>query len=206
MRVSRRAALALAPLLAAPAARAQSAAPPLPGERAIGRADAPVTVIEFHSMTCGNCARFHNEIFPRIKAEFIDTGLVRFVLRDFPLDRTALDAAALVHCAGPERFEPLVALIYAQKENWAHSPDPRAALRRFGGLAGLSPEQADACWADPAFTRPILEMRVAADREHGINATPSFLIAGRVHRGVLSFEQFSALVRPLLPPGGRQRS
>lgn len=199
--LSRRAALALAPALAAAPALAQPAA--LPGERAIGRADAPVTVVEFHSLTCGNCARFHNDIFPRIKAEFIEPGLVRFLLRDFPLDRVALEAAAMIHCAGPERFEPLVTLVYAQKENWAHSPDPRAALRRFAALAGVAGERVEACWADPAFLRPILEMRQAAEREHGVNATPSFLINGRLHRGVLSFEQFSALVRPLLPPRAR---
>lgn len=186
------AALALIPLVPA---RAQA----LPGERAIGRADAPVTVVEYHSLTCGNCARFHNEIFPRIKAEFIETGLVRFLLRDFPLDRVALDAAVMLHCAGPERFEPLLGLVYAQKENWAHAPEPRAMLRRYAGLAGLGGPQLEACWADPAFARAVVQMRLEGERDHGVNATPSFLIGGRLHRGVLTFEQFAALVRPLLP-------
>lgn len=175
-----------------------------PGERSIGRADAPVTVVEFHSLTCGNCARFHNDIFPRIKAEFVDTGLLRFVLRDFPLDRVALEAAVMIHCAGPERFEPLVALVYAQKEAWAHSPDPRAALRRYAGLAGLGAAALEACWSDPAFARAVLQMRLDAEREHGVNATPSFLIGGRLHRGVLTFEQFAQLVRPLLPADRRR--
>lgn len=177
--------------------------PPQPAERAIGRADAPVTVIEFHSLTCGNCARFHNDIFPRIKAEFIETGLVRFLLRDFPLDRAALDAAVMVHCAGPDRFAPLLSLVYAQKEDWAHAPEPRAILRRYAGLAALAAPQLDACWSDPAFARAVLQMRLDGEREHGVNATPSFLIGGRLHRGVLTFEQFAALVRPLLPAGRR---
>jgi protein-disulfide isomerase len=185
-------------------ARAQTSAPPLPGERSIGRPDAPVTVIEFHSLTCGNCARFHNDIFPRIKAEFVDTGLVRFVLRDFPLDRVALEAAVMIHCAGPERFEPLVSLVYAQKEAWAHSPDPRAALRRYAGLAGLGASALEACWSDPAFARAVVQMRLDAEREHGVSATPSFLIGGRLHRGVLTFEQFAQLVRPLLPADRRR--
>lgn len=193
----RRAALLGTPLLLAAPALGQDR--PMPGERAIGRADAPVTVVEFHSMTCGNCARFHNDIFPRIKAEFIEPGLVRFVLRDFPLDRVALEAAAMVHCAGPERFEALVTLVYQQKEAWAHAAQPRDHLRRFGQLAGVPAERLEACWSDPAFLRPILEMRLAAEREHGVNATPSFLINGRLHRGVLTFEQFSTLVLPLLP-------
>lgn len=186
---------------ASPPATAQ---PAPPGERTIGRADAPVTVVEFHSLTCGNCARFHNDIFPRIKAEFVDTGLVRFILRDFPLDRVALDAAVMVHCAGPDRFEPLVALVYAQKENWAHSPDPRAALRRYAGLAGVGVAQLDACWSDAGFARAVVQMRLEAERDHGVTATPSFLIGGRLHRGVLSFDQFASLVRPLLPAGARR--
>ncbi|WP_249731842.1 DsbA family protein [Roseococcus sp. SDR] len=188
---------AVAALAFTPFAAAMAQTPP--GERVIGRADAPVTVIEFHSLTCGNCARFHNDIFPRIKAEFVDTGLVRFVLRDFPLDRVALEAAVMVHCAGPERFEPLITLVYAKKEAWAHSPDPRAALRRYAGLAGLSASALEACWSDPAFARAVVQMRLEAERDHGVNATPSFLIAGRLHRGILTFDQFAALVRPLLP-------
>ncbi|MBY0336229.1 MAG: DsbA family protein [Acetobacteraceae bacterium] len=207
MNPSRRLAL-LAAALAPAAAWAQdpgpSSLPPLPGERSIGRADAPVTVVEFHSLTCGNCARFHNEVFPRIQTEFVDTGLVRFVLRDFPLDQVALLAAAATHCAGPERFAPMVALLYAQKESWAHAADPRAFLRRFAGLAGVGPEQLDRCWGSPEFLRPIGQSRWDAERQHGISATPSFLIGGRVHRGVLTFDQFSALVRPLLPSAARR--
>jgi protein-disulfide isomerase len=178
---------------------------PLPGERAIGRADAPVTVIEFHSLTCGNCARFHTEIFPRIKAAFIEPGLVRFLLRDFPLDRVALDAAAMVHCGGPERYEALLATLYTNKEAWAHSPDARAWLRRTAALAGIPGARLDACWSDRGFTDPIALSRLEATRDFNVNATPSFVIGGRLHAGVLTFEQFSALVRPLLPAGAAPR-
>jgi protein-disulfide isomerase len=202
--------LAAAAILVPGATLAQGAPPaplpPLPGERVVGRADAPVTVVEFHSLTCGGCARFHTEVFPRIKAEFVDTGLVRFVLRDFPLDGVALLAAAAAHCAGPERLEATLSLLYAQRGNWALAPDPPASLRRLAGLAGVGPEQLDRCWGSPEFLRPIGQSRLDAEREHGVDATPSFLIAGRVHRGLLSFDQFSALVRPLLPPPEARRS
>lgn len=209
--------LGLGGVALAGAARAQSANPfqvtppgpdtprPLPAERAIGSADAPVTVIEFHSLSCGNCARFHTEIFPRIKVAYIEPGLVRFVLRDFPLDRAALEGAAMAHCAGPEKFEPMLSTLYAAKESWAHSQDTRGALRRIGMMAGLAGERIDACWNDRGFTDPIIEMRLVAERQWGINATPSFVIGGQVHRGVLSFERFAELLRPLLPPGAQPR-
>jgi len=215
----RRAALAAAFSIPASAALAQAPAPqaleptapgpgtprPLPGERIIGRADAPVAVIEYHSLTCGNCANFHTTIFPRIRAAFIEPGLVRFVMRDFPLDRVALEAAAMVHCGGPERYEALISMLYTNKESWAHSQDARAWLRRAGTLAGMPAERIDACMTDRGFTDPIAVMRLQGEREFGINATPSFVINGQVHRGVQSFDRFSALVRPLLPPGAAPR-
>lgn len=200
--------------LSAPALGQQAGAPPfsvtepgpetprpLPDERVIGREDAPVTVIEFHSLTCGNCANFHTQHFPRIKVAYVDPGLVRFVMRDYPLDRVALDAAAMVHCAGPERYEALLSVLYTNKEAWAHSPDARGWLRRTGGLAGLSAARLEACWTDRGFTDPIVRSRLEATREFNVQATPTFVIGGRVHPGVLSFERFAQLVQPLLPPG-----
>lgn len=178
---------------------------PLPGERIIGRADAPVAVIEYHSLTCGNCANFHTTIFPRIRTAFIEPGLVRFVMRDFPLDRVALEAAAMVHCGGPERYEALISTLYANKESWAHSPDARTWLRRAGTVAGIPAARIDACMSDRGFTDQILLMRLQGEREFRVDATPSFVINGQLHRGVQSFERFSALVRPLLPPGTAPR-
>ena len=178
---------------------------PIPAERFVGREDAPVTVIEYHSLTCGNCARFHNEIFPRIKRAFVEPGLVRFALRDFPLDRVALDAAAAAHCAGPERFEALISTFYVNKETWAHAQDPRAWLRRTTQLAGVPAERLEACWSDRGFLDPIVQSRLEGTRQFGVDATPSFVIGGRLHRGVLTFERFSELVRPLLPAGTAPR-
>ncbi len=178
---------------------------PLPAERMIGRAEAPVEVIEFHSLTCGNCANFHTQHFPRIKAAFVDPGLVRFVLRDYPLDRVALDAAALVHCGGPERFEPLLSTLYQNKESWAHSSDARAWLRRTGTLAGIPAARIEACWSDRGFTDLIVQSRLEATRSFNVEATPTFVIGGRVYPGVLTFERFSQIVRPLLPAGASPR-
>lgn len=217
--VTSRRAMLIALAALAPVFRAQAQAPqtftptppgpetprPLPGERRIGRPEAPVTVIEYHSLTCGNCARFHTEIFPRIKAAFIDPGLVNFLLRDFPLDRVALDAAAMVHCGGPERHEALISTLYSNKENWAHSSDPRGWLRRVSTLAGIPAARLEVCWSDRGFVDPILVMRAEATRDFQVDATPSFVIGGQTYSGVLSFERFSQIVRPLLPAGSAPR-
>ena len=188
----------LLPRLAHPAKAA-----PMLGERFLGRLDAPVTVVEYFSLTCGNCARFHIENLPRIKSEFIDTGLVRLLLRDFPLDRVAVDAAIMVRCVGAERLEPLLALLYAQKEVWAHSREPRTYLRRAAILAGVAGERVDACWADPTLADVVLQSRLDGQRDFGVDATPSFIINHRLYRGVLTFEQFATLVRPLISASRR---
>lgn len=178
---------------------------PLPGPRSIGREDAPVTVTEFHSYTCSNCAAFHTATFPRIKAAYVAPGLVRFVLRDFPIDRVALAAAALVHCAGPEQFERLVGQLYAQQKEWVSNPDARGWLGRAGQAVGTPASRIEACLSDRGFTDPVLASRLEAERAHGVEGTPSFLIGGRLYQGALSFERFAEIVAPLLPPGSAPR-
>lgn len=172
--------------------------PPLPTERPIGLETAPVTVIEYHSLTCGNCARFHTEIFPAIRRTYVDTGRVRFVLRDYPLDRIALEAAILAHCAGPDRYQTFISALYQDKERWAHSADPLSDLRRIGVLGGVPNERFEACRSNRAFVDAILAMRLGGDREYRVSGTPTFVINGNVHTGVLTFEQFARIVDPLL--------
>src|SRR5207253_3248039 len=107
-------ALAAAPL----AARAQGADPRL-SERGIGRPDAPVKVIEFFSLTCSHCAAFHREVFPTVKKELVDTGAIRLIWRDFPLDQVALTAAAVARSLPPERYEGFVSALFASQDRWA---------------------------------------------------------------------------------------
>lgn len=170
-----------------------------PGERAIGRADAPVTVIEYHSLTCGNCAGFHQQIFPQIRQAFIDTGLVRFVLRDFPLDGVAVEAATLAHCAGPERYAEVVGMLYRDKERWAHAKEPLVYLRQMAPFLGVPVERFDACRSDKAFVGEILRMAFEGQQQYQIRGTPSFVIGGKLYGGVLPFDRFAEIVRPLLP-------
>ena len=189
--------------IAAVGLAAQRAAPqdavPLPADIVLGRVDAPVTVIEYHSLTCGNCANFHTEMLPAIKARLIDTGRVRIILRDFPLDRVALDAATMAHCAGPALYPGLIGELYRTKEEWAHASDPLAAMLRVGRLAGMTRDRFEACKARPGFVDAIVNQRLAGEREHKVSGTPSFVVGGKTYSGVQTPEQFEALVRPLLP-------
>ncbi len=183
---------ALAPALAAGKAYAT-------GDMALGADDAPVTVIEYASMTCPHCATFHNETFPGLKAAYIDTGKIRLVYREFPLDRLAFYAAVLARCAGPERFFGFVEVLFRQQDSWARAGDPMAALARLGRVGGVGEAQFGACINDQELGDSILKTRLEGNSEFDVNSTPTFIINGKKHAGMLSLEQFSGLLEPLLP-------
>lgn len=168
-------------------------------EGVIGRADAPVTIIEYFSLTCPHCATFHRETLPVLKQRYIDTGKVKLVLRDFPLDRYALSGAVLAHCAGPERYPAFVDVFLETQQQWARANDPVAALKQIAQLGGLAPEQADACLADQAMLDAVLKMRLEGENVYGVASTPSFLIGGRLYAGNNTPERFAELIEPLLP-------
>jgi protein-disulfide isomerase len=170
-------------------------------EGAIGSATAPVTVIEYSSLTCPHCAAFHEETLPGLKARFIDTGKVRLVTRDFPLDQPALQAAVLAHCAGPARYPTFVDVFFTQQENWARAPDPVAALKQLAQLGGLPATEADACLADKAMEEAVLQMRLAGQQQFDIRSTPTFIIQGKAYPGNRSVDEFAAIIEPLLAGG-----
>lgn len=169
-----------------------------PLEQAMGSADAPVTMIEYASLTCPHCAAFHKETLPALKEKYIDTGKVRLIFRDFPLDRLALDAAKLAHCAGPDRYFTFLGAFFQNQERWATAEDPRAALRQLALLGGLSGEKADACLNDRALEDGILQSRLDAEKQHQIESTPSFLINGKLYAGNQGIDKFSAIIDALL--------
>ena len=178
---------------------------PIPGPRlegldfVMGHPDAPVTVIEYASMTCPHCQRLHVEVLPRIKAEYVDTGRVRWVFRDFPLDRMALNAHMLARCAGPDRFFAYLDVFFGQLQNWtAGTPDQMMqSLRRLARLGGMSEPQMDQCLADQGVQAAVLNQTMIGEREHRVQATPTLVIAGNVHRGGMSFDELDRVLRPL---------
>lgn len=188
-------ALAATSSLAPGLALAQNADPRL-GPRAIGRADAPVTVIEFFSLTCGHCAAFHNTSWARVKAELVDTGRIRFVWRDFPLDGIALAAACVARSLPEERYGAFIGTLFQTQDRWAFQQGRQMEeLARLAALAGMDRKGFDAVAADEGLRRGILEQRMAAEREFRISATPSFVFNGRLQSGNLPFEQFVQLVQ-----------
>jgi protein-disulfide isomerase len=169
------------------------------GEPAIGDPNAPVTIIEYSSLTCPHCAAFHANTLPELKKRYIDTGKVRLVLRDFPLDQMALKAAVIAHCAGPQRQPQFVEVFFAQQASWARAADPEKALRQLAQLGGLGADQIDACLADKALEEAVLQARLEGQEKFKIESTPSFIIDGKTYAGDQSADKFAELIDPLLP-------
>ncbi len=167
-------------------------------EFVLGTADAPITIVEYASLTCPHCARFHSDTLPALKKEFIDTGKVRIVYRDFPLDRLALAAAMTARCAGRERYFGFIDTFFARQASWARDSDPLAALGRLARLGGMSQADFDACLKNQAVNDAVLKQRLAGEKTFKINATPTLIINGAKYSGGLNLEQMRAVIAAML--------
>jgi protein-disulfide isomerase len=170
-------------------------------DHVIGNPDAKVVVIEFASLTCPHCARFHIETLPKLKAAYIDTGLVKFIYRDFPLDRVALQAAQVARCMPAERYFSFLDVLFRQQEQWAAGRDPNAMvdrIKQLAAFAGLSRERATACLEDQALQLKIVGAAQNGEREYKISATPSLVINGKRHTGSIAFEEVDKVLREIV--------
>lgn len=147
----------------------------------LGQADAPVEVIEYASFTCPHCANFHTQVYPNLKAEYIDTGKVKFVMREVYFDRYGLLAGLLARCGGDMRYFGIVDLLYKQQSEWARG-EGDAIIQNLYGIgrqAGLQNDQMQACLSDrPLSEALVADFQLKAGRD-GVNATPSFVINGK---------------------------
>jgi len=148
-------------------------------ERILGKADAPVTVDEYVSMTCSHCAQFYNDTLPELEKNYVDNGKVRFILHDFPLDGIALKASSIARCMPEDEFYPFVKVLYKNLANWATAPDPEKALLQYAKLGGLSEDKAKTCLADTKLQDALIESRTFATQQLGVEATPTFVINGK---------------------------
>jgi len=164
----------------------------------MGKDDAPVTIIEYASMTCSHCAAFNAETFPGLKSKYIDTGKVRYILREFPLDPLATAGFMLARCSGPEKRNAMVDLLFAQQKNWAFTEKPIEALANLVKQTGMKQETFESCLKDQALYEKVNDVRNRASEKFNINATPTFFINGKKQSGELSPDQLDKILEPML--------
>ncbi|RBI86274.1 DsbA family protein [Rhodosalinus halophilus] len=184
-----------APLAPAPVA-AQAAEAAEVTEMTMGDPEAPVEVIEYASYTCPHCATFHENVLPRLKEDYVDTGKVHFIYREVYFDKYGMWASMLARCGGEERFFGITELIYDAQSSWSRAGSDVAVadeLRRIGRLAGLGEEQVEACLSDADKLRALVAWYQENATEHGIQATPSFVIDGETYSN-MSYADFSEIL------------
>jgi protein-disulfide isomerase len=169
-------------------------------DMSIGPADAAVTITEYASMTCPHCAAFTEQVFPKIKSEFIDTGKIRFVFREFPLDIKAAAGSMLARCIAKTdsgKYFAVVDLLFKQQTEWA-GPKTTDVLKRIGKQAGLTEQNVEDCLKDQALLDKIAADQKYANEVLKVNSTPTFFINGEMLKGETSFEEFAKKINPLL--------
>ena len=164
----------------------------------LGNKEAKITVIEYASMTCSHCADFHKNIFPKIKEEYIDPNKIKFVYRDFPLDKQALFASILAKCAPKEKYFDFVKLILSNQNKWISRDDAFIGnLKNLGKLGGLTEKKIDVCFKSEEMVDKVIENRTFAEEKYNINSTPSFIINEKKYTA-LSYEQFENIFESLI--------
>jgi|TARA_B100001939_G_scaffold203724_1_gene175150 protein-disulfide isomerase len=167
-------------------------------EKKIGTEEANIEIIEFASLTCGHCAKFHNEVFPKIKKEFIDTGKVSFIYQDFPLDKFALKASVIARCSGEKKFFSFLKVLYSKQKDWTRTEDPFRSLLKIAKLGGLKNEEIKVCVGNKSIEDGILKQRLNASKKFDIKATPTLYINGEKYDGDLTFEALKLKINTLL--------
>jgi protein-disulfide isomerase len=165
-----------------------------------GEANAPVTIVEYASMTCSHCATFHTKVYPTLKSKYIDIGKAKFMLREFPLDPLATAGFMLARCAGDKR-EAMIELLFGQQKNWAFIDKPLDGLSNIVKQTGMGQETFEKCLKDQALYDKVNTVRDRGAEKFGVNATPTFFINGKRVSGEMTVEQLDKELTPLLPKG-----
>ncbi len=170
------------------------------GERAMGNASAPVTVIEYVSLTCPHCANFQKTIFPRVKKEFIDTGKVRFIVREFPIGHTSGHAAIINRCAPEDKYFFLLNQFLTRQPEWVSQEVRPDAIYAVAKSSGMTREAFDKCLSNQTIIDGLTEVKQRG-RKYGVIGTPTFFINGRkAAQGEVTFDQIKALIEQAPPP------
>ncbi len=152
-----------------------------PLDRVLGSADAPLTIIEYASMTCPHCARFHEQVMPTIKADWIDTGKVKLIYRDLPTNPVPMAVAVgmITQCAPKEQYFPILGRLFKTQDKWMRSQDPLSEIKRTVGLAGITPGEVDECLKKEEIGKAIEVRAYQGTRLYGIESTQTLVIDGK---------------------------
>jgi len=169
---------------------------PISGDFVMGKKDAPITVIEYASLSCPHCAHFHKEILPALQKKYIDAGKVRYILRPFPLNDAALKAAELVDCVGEkegaERYYKFVNVLFESQNQWAMDANYMKSLQTFAGVGGVGAKQFAECTGSPQREAKILNIRMDADKKLGVDHTPYLFINGHRYDDEVTLEKLAS--------------
>lgn len=189
--------LALPAFAQAPKSEELKIAGPL-GDVFLGSETAKVTIYEYASMTCPHCAHFHATTFPVLKEKYIDTGKVRFSLREFPFDPLATAAFMLARCNGNDKYYPMVDLMFSNQKSWAVSDKAADALLGVVKQAGFTQESFEACLKNQSVYDAVNAVRDRGEKVFGVDSTPTFFINGEKKSGDISVEELDKILKPLL--------
>jgi protein-disulfide isomerase len=164
----------------------------------LGKDDAPVTIIEYASLTCPHCATFHNDVLPVIKKDYIDTGKVKLVYRDFPWDQFALAAAMVARCSGRDRYFGIIGMMFSGQNTWTRAPKPLEGLARLTQLGGISKADFDACLKNNEVQKAVVEQRLEASKKYGVDSTPTLIVNNKRYKNV-PLADLKTLIDSLLP-------
>lgn len=168
----------------------------------VGPDDAKVTIVEYASMTCPHCSRFHNDVYPKLKEKYVDTGKVRFIFREFPLDNLAAAASMLARCSGDGKTMPMISVLFSKMDDWAFvRTNPVPPLFEIAKQAGFTKESFDKCLQDQALLEKLIKQKDVAAKEFKVTSTPTFFINGEKLQGTPTVENFAAVIDPLLAGG-----
>jgi len=177
-------------------------AKPVPlGDVVLGDPNSPVTLIEYASMTCPHCAEFQATVFPKLKADYIDTNKIRYIFREFPLDIKAAAGSMLARCIGkddPKKYHAVVDLLFATQNTWAAASDTSEQLKKLSKQTGMSDEAFNACLSNQSMLDAIKQGQDQAYEKFKVDSTPTFFVNGTKLKGGASYEDFKKLIDPNL--------
>ncbi len=164
-------------------------------DQVLGSEDAETTIVEYASMTCPHCKSFHENTFPELKEKYIDTGKVKFIFREFPIDTAAMAASMLARCAPENVYFEVIDLLFENFEDWTEKEDKYTPLLDLARQIGLSQDKFDTCLSNQELSDGIKEIKDRAAEEFEVRSTPTLFINGELRRGALSFDDIERILQ-----------